>query len=113
MVKPLKGTLMKKMMTLLPLVILGLASGHAVAKGDPEAGAAKAKSCAVCHGPNGISRYDMRPNLAGQKAAYLVKQMNDFRNGKRDDAFMTAQAKVLSDQDIEDLAAYYESLRWK
>ena len=47
--------------------------------GDAAAGKAKAAMCAACHGANGISIAPMYPNLAGQKEAYLVKQLKDFK----------------------------------
>ena len=89
-------------------VLMGLSS--AVMAGDPAAGKAKAASCAGCHGPAGVSANPMWPNLAGQHAAYMVKQIKAFRDGTRNDPMMSPMAKPLSDQDIEDLAAYFGSL---
>ena len=60
---------------------------------------------------NGISNNGMWPNLAGQKAPYLVSQLKQFRDGKRDNAMMTAMAQGLTDEDIANLAAYYASLK--
>lgn len=77
---------------------------------DIEAGKNKAGMCASCHGSEGISPMDMWPNLAGQKTGYLVKQLRDFRDGSRNDAVMIGMSKALSDSDIENLAAYYNSL---
>ena len=68
-------------------------------------------SCAGCHGKNGISNNPMWPNLAGQKEAYLVSQMQMFKDGRRQNAMMSAMAKNLSDKDIADLAAYYANLK--
>ena len=79
--------------------------------GDPVAGKAKSMSCAGCHGINGISNNGMWPNLAGQKAPYLVSQLKQFRDGQRNNAMMTAMAQGLSDADIDNLAAYYASLK--
>ena len=79
--------------------------------GDPVAGKAKSMSCAGCHGMNGISNNGMWPNLAGQKAPYLVSQLKMFRDGKRNNPMMTAMAQGLSDTDIENIAAYYASLK--
>ncbi len=75
-----------------------------------KAGEAKAATCMACHGVSGISNSDMWPNLAGQKRGYLIKTMKEYRDGIRDDVMMTPMSKVLSDQDIEDLATYYASL---
>jgi cytochrome c553 len=100
---------MKRLMTVaLAFAVLGGSGG--VLAGDAEAGKAKAATCAGCHGPQGISNNPLWPNLAGQKEAYLVKQMKAFRDGTRQDPMMSPMAKPLSDADIENLAAYYSSL---
>ncbi len=96
---------------LLPLVFAALALPGAALAGDAAAGKAKSATCAACHGANGISPNDLWPNLAGQKAGYLVKQMKAFRDGQRADPMMAPMAAPLSDADIEDLAAYYASLK--
>ena len=76
---------------------------------DIEAGKAKAALCSGCHGPEGFSSNDLWPNLAGQKKGYLIKQIKDFRDGKRNDPMMKGIVGTLSDQDIENLAAFYSS----
>ena len=101
--------MMKTITKLLALALMA-ATGAAAASGNAESGATKAGLCAACHGANGISPSEMWPNLAGQKAAYLSKQIKAFRDGTRNDASMSAMVKSLSDQDIEDLAAYYAQL---
>ncbi len=78
--------------------------------GDPAAGKTKAATCGACHGMNGISPNDLWPNLAGQKAGYLVAQMKAFRDGQRKNPMMAPMAAGLSDADIADLAAFYSSL---
>lgn len=88
-----------------------LMGGGAALAGDLVAGRAKAAGCAGCHGAKGVSANPLWPNLAGQKAAYLVKQLKAFRDGAREDPIMSAMARPLSDADIEDLAAYYSSLK--
>ncbi len=102
---------MKQLTTMLLTAALLAATGGVQAGGDAAAGKAKAAMCAGCHGPNGISVNPLWPNLAGQKDAYLVKQMKAFRDGKRQDPAMTAMSKGLSDADIANLAAYYSSLK--
>ena len=79
--------------------------------GDAEAGKAKSAVCAACHGANGISPAPIWPNLAGQKEAYLVKQIKAFKNGERTDPTMAPMVAALTDADIDDLAAYYASLK--
>lgn len=88
-----------------------LLAGSPVFAGDIEAGKAKAAVCAACHGPQGISQMDLWPNLAGQKKGYLIKQMQAFRDGTRNDPSMSPMAAPLSDADIENLAEYYSSLK--
>jgi cytochrome c553 len=79
--------------------------------GDAAAGKAKTGMCAACHGAAGISAVPMYPNLAGQKEAYLAKQLKDFKAGKRKDPVMGPMAMVLSDEDIANISAYYASLK--
>jgi len=69
----------------------------------------KAKLCSGCHGLNGIGLSDEFPNLAGQKYAYLKKQLLAFKNHERRDPTMNAMAAGLSNSDIEQLAHYYSS----
>lgn len=69
-------------------------------------GATLAQRCAICHGPTGISRADS-PNLAGQYAAVIYKELLDFRSGARTNAVMTPFAENLTDQEITDISAYY------
>ena len=83
---------------------------NAVAVGDADAGAAKAALCAACHGQNGISGNPLWPSLAGQQEAYLAKQIKAFRDGERVDVSMQPFVANLTDQDVEDLAAYYAGL---
>ena len=79
------------------------------ADGDPEAGKEKAKVCEACHGLDGKSVEPSYPNLAGQYESYLIKALSDYRSGARSDAIMKSFAANLSNQDIEDLAAWYAS----
>ncbi len=92
------------------LILAMVISTAANAAGDAAAGKAKAAVCASCHGAEGISANPMWPNLAGQHDVYLVKQMKMFRDGTRTDPLMSAMAKPLSDEDMDNLAAYYSSL---
>ncbi len=91
------------------LIALGLAvsAGQVSAAGDAAAGAGKAAMCAACHGPAGASAAPNFPKLAGQSAAYVRKQLADFKGGKRSDPTMAPMALPLGDQDMDDLGAYY------
>ena len=90
-----------------------LASALPAHAGDAEAGRAKAVVCAACHGIDGNSINPLWPNLAGQHAAYLAKQMKAFRSGERKDPVMAPMATGLSDADIDNLAAFYASQKPK
>ena len=72
-------------------------------------GATLAQRCAICHGPQGVSDANS-PNLAGQYAGAIYKELNDFKTGARVNGVMTPFAANLTDQDILDLAAYYSYL---
>ena len=80
------------------------------AGGDPGQGEILAETCMGCHGipgyRNAYPSYRV-PKLGGQKAEYLVLALQAYRAGTRPHATMRAQAASLSDQDIEDLAAFY------
>jgi cytochrome c553 len=79
-------------------------------KGDAAAGAEKAKTCASCHGATGDeSLDDTYPKLAGQYPEYLAKALHDYKSGRRKNAVMAGFAQGLSDEDIDDLAAYFSS----
>ncbi|GGD78327.1 cytochrome c [Caballeronia grimmiae] len=97
----LAGALAATLMTL---------SQPSLAAGDVKAGRTKAAQCQACHGLDGMSKLPEAPNLAGQTEEYLVKALNDFRSGARQNEMMTMMAKGLSDADIANLAAYYHSL---
>ena len=81
-----------------------------LAQGDASAGAAIAKTCNNCHGTAGISADAIIPNLAGQSAAAIYKQLDDFKSGKRNPAVMGVYVSPLSDQNLLDLAAHYALL---
>lgn len=89
---------------------LALSIGAAAQAADIAAGKAKSPTCVACHGPNGISNNPEWPNLAGQKEKYLAMQLTAFREGVRQNPLMAPMAKPLSDEDIANLAAYYNSL---
>ena len=84
--------------------------GTAQAAGDAAAGRAKAGMCAGCHGDKGQGTPPF-PALAGKPEADQVKALKDFKSGARNNPMMTGVATGLSDQDMENLAAYYASLK--
>lgn len=103
---------MKKILIATAMIAFAGATGSAVAA-DAAAGKAKSATCAGCHGPMGVSMVPTYPNLAGQKEAYLVKAIHDYKSGARNDATMKAMTAALSDADIANLAAYYSGLSAK
>ncbi|MDX1498620.1 MAG: c-type cytochrome [Woeseiaceae bacterium] len=96
----------------LAVSVLLAATSHAesLVDGSVEAGQAKSVTCAACHGQAGNSANPQWPNLAGQNARYLVEQLNAFKDGLRVNALMSSQATMLTDEDMRNLAVYYESL---
>jgi len=101
---------MKKVVLLLSLS-MGWVSGSFAADtptGDAAAGQGKSAACSACHGAdgNGISPF---PKLAGQGEKYLLKQMQDIRDGARPVPTMAGQLDGKSDQDLADMAAFYAS----
>ena len=78
-------------------------------QGKAADGATKSALCASCHGPAGNSVNPDWPRLAGQSAVYVAEQLRLFRSGVRNNPVMKPLAATLSDQDIDDLAAYYEA----
>lgn len=101
----LRGTLV--------LAIIGTVSFSplAMSAGDFNAGKSKAKACQVCHGKGGKSTNPTYPRLNGQHAKYIVKQLQAFKSGTRKDPIMNGMAATLNDQDMEDIAAYFESVK--
>jgi len=107
--KSIAGQFVLLIMTL--VVCTSFYTNNVFAQGSVKAGAEKAKACQVCHGVDGHSTKDTYPILAGQHAAYLQKQLQAFKAGTRKDPIMNGMAAPLSDQDIEDVAAFFQSKR--
>jgi cytochrome c553 len=95
--------------------VLAGAAGSSLA-GDAAAGKVvyDTKGCAGCHGPAGISAVPIYPNVAGQKAQYAAMALQAYKSGERNSqnaAQMKPMAAMLSDADIENVAAYLETLK--
>jgi cytochrome c553 len=103
-----------KLSTLFVLAGFALASFESQAEslvdGSAEAGKARALTCTACHGAEGNSSNALWPNLAGQNAPYILAQLQAFKSGDRSDPLMSSQAMLLSDEDMANLAVYFESL---
>jgi cytochrome c553 len=89
-------------------IFMGVSS-FVFAAGDAGAGKAKAALCSGCHGADGNSTIPAFPKLAGQNTRYLVKQMQDVKEGRRSVAAMTGMLDGMSNKDMEDIAAYFSS----
>lgn len=94
------------------LLVAGLIAAGAVQAGDPEAGAQKAHTCLGCHGVkhyvNTYPTYHV-PRIAGQHEAYIISALKAYRAKTRAHGTMQANAALLTDTDIEDIAAYFSS----
>jgi len=100
----------RQILTVLAALVLA-GSAHIASAADAAAGKAKTVTCAGCHGAKGISAVPTYPNLAGQKEAYLAKQIKAFKTGTRKDPSMNAMVKALTDKDIANISAYYAGLK--
>jgi len=103
-----------KLSTLFTLAGLALATtqihAESLVDGSAEAGKARALTCNACHGADGNSGSPMWPNLAGQNAPYILEQLTAFKDGSRQDPLMSGQAMMLTEEDMANLAVYFESL---
>ncbi|WP_348685484.1 c-type cytochrome [Aeromonas bestiarum] len=99
---------MQRWLGVLPLLMLLWGQAQAA---DIEAGKAKAAVCSACHGVEGKALIPNYPHLTGQNAAYLVKQLKAFKEGSRKEPLMLPFMAPLTEADMENLAAYYASLK--
>src|SRR6056300_1751003 len=98
--------------TLLFVLSFGLVAtvqAAGIIKGDAAAGEGKTVTCSACHGADGNSAVPTFPKLAGLGHKYLLKQMKDIRDGRRPVALMAGQVDNMSDQDLADIAAFYDA----
>jgi cytochrome c553 len=89
--------------------VLAFASTSLLASGDPAAGKTKATSCFACHGADGNAVDPQYPRLAGQYNEYLQQVLHEYKDGRRGNPIMKGMVATLSDQDIEDISAYFAS----
>ncbi|WP_280547070.1 MULTISPECIES: c-type cytochrome [unclassified Halomonas] len=103
---------MRKLLASLAITMgaVGMAHADLQADADAAAGKNKAQACAACHGQQGISPSGIFPNLAGQQASYLAKQIMDIRDGNRMVPQMAGQVDNFSDQDAWDVAVYFSDM---
>lgn len=101
---------MKNLLTICAIIASMFATQAVLAEGNIAAGQQKSQACAACHGANGISTSDQFPILAGQYRDYLIQALHEYQKGERKNPIMAGMAKPLSEQDVQDLAAYFSSL---
>lgn len=102
---------MNRALTLMSFgAVLAFASTQALASGNIENGKQKAASCFACHGADGNAVDPQYPRLAGQYNLYLQQALHEYKDGQRNNPIMKGMVATLSDQDIEDVAAYFSSL---
>lgn len=90
-------------------LVLAVLFAGSVAAGDAAKGKGKVAICAGCHGPDGNSPLAINPKIAGQSEKYLYKQLKEFKSGARENATMAPMVAGLSDEDMQDIAAFYAS----
>jgi cytochrome c553 len=72
----------------------------------------KVRLCASCHGAHGLPSDPSVPIIWGQQSAYILKQLNDYRNGDRNSQIMSSIAESLSEADVAQMAAYFGNAKW-
>ncbi len=101
---------MKRAVLAIGILALAGMTASALAAGDAAAGKAKASACVGCHGAKGEGKKP-NPPLAGLGAEKIVAALKDYKSGKRANPVMKTFASKLSDADMENLAAYFASLK--
>lgn len=100
---------MNRIQCVLAIAFLSVIPATAFSAGDAAEGQNKSAVCHACHGPTGMSILPNYPNLGGQQQNYLSKTLYSFRDGSRQNVIMNGFAANLSDDDIEDISAWYAS----
>lgn len=98
-----------KLNTIKLLVVASMFLSFNALAGDAEKGKALSGTCVACHGMDGNSVNPIWPSLAGQHEDYLARQIKLFKSGERVDPMMAPMVAALTDQDAENLAAYFAS----
>lgn len=78
---------------------------------DAASGRRLATACQACHGLDGLSKMPEAPHIAGQPVIYLERSLRAYKTGERRSEVMSVVAKMLSDEDIRNLAAYFSSIQ--
>ncbi len=105
---------MKNTLKITLTLITAALSFNSFANGDIAAGKAKSGMCAGCHGAKGKAFIPTYPNLAGQNEKYIVSALKSYKNKSRNGGqavIMQGQVASLSEDDINNLAAYFASIK--
>jgi cytochrome c553 len=105
--------MIRSMLTVVLMAGFVCFASSAFAKGDPAKGKIEVYTCHGCHGIIGYQSMNPEyhvPRIAGQNEQYIIDALNEYRSGARKFPTMNAQANSLTDQQIEDIAAYLSSL---
>ena len=100
---------MKRLIMIIIASALFATSKSGFSAGDPSIGKEKSIVCSACHGPDGNSDNSDYPSLAGQVPGYIAQQLAKFKSGLRANAIMGGLTQTLTDEDMEDLDAWYSS----
>jgi cytochrome c553 len=93
--------------------LLALTATQSFAAGDPARGKTKIATCVACHGTDGNAVDPQYPRLAGQYADYLAQSLHEYKDGRRNNLIMKGFAATLSDEDIDDISAYFATMPTK
>ena len=101
---------MIKHLNTLGLTLLSLSALPALAANETNTAEKTVQTvCAACHGTDGNSAISLNPKLAGQLPEYLLKQLTNFKEGKRANAVMAGMVANLTPEDMKNLADYYSA----
>ena len=105
--KPVQALIFSALLSVATIGSALAAETQAAFKADPAKGQAIAQVCGACHTADGSRGAPANPILQGQHPEYLVKQLQEFKSGKRNNAVMKGFASTLSDEDMKHVAAFY------
>lgn len=100
---------MSKLVMIAATVSVFALAANVSADGNATAGQIKAATCIACHGADGNSGSPQFPKLAGQNAGYLARELGRFKSGERKNPIMAGMAASLSEQNMQDVAAWFSS----
>lgn len=99
--------LRRALLGFLAFALIGGLAGPGFGKGDPERGKRLARDCFACHGPDGYSPSPINPKIGGQHERYIFLALQQYREGSRTHSLMRGSVLGKTDQELEDIAAYY------